>query len=73
MKTIEVTDDVYSKLSSLARDSGKSLSEVIEDLIRARIELRVERLIEAIEKPDGTERLRAVVDELRGRPEVEGA
>ncbi len=44
MKTLTISDEVYAKLEQLK--DGKSFSELIDELIRANVSLRIEKLLE---------------------------
>ena len=67
MKTITVSDEVYRKLVALKRAGGRSFSQVIDELIRSRVDLRVERLIEESRRLEGVEEIERIVRELRER------
>jgi predicted CopG family antitoxin len=68
MKKITVSDEVYRKLVALK--GGRSLSEVIDELIRANVRRRAEMIIAASEGgvlPELEEAVRLVRREFRVR------
>lgn len=64
MKTLTISDEVYAKLEQLK--DGKSFSELIDELIRANVSLRIEKLLELSRYETGREdKLASIVSWVR--------
>lgn len=53
MKTITISDEVYSKLEALK--GSKSFTELIDQLIKANVSIRIDRVIELSRYKTGRE------------------
>ena len=66
MKTITLSDEAYRRLESLKK--GRSFSETIEGLITARVDARVDKLLEVGPRRTGREdELSDIVEGIRRR------
>lgn len=69
MKTITISDEVYTKLSLLKGD--KSFSEIINELITRDVEKRIEKILElARERRENIDELEEIIREIRKGFEV---
>jgi len=69
MKTITISDEVYTKLSLLKGD--KSFSEIINELITRDVEKRIEKILElAREGRENIDELEEIIREIRKGFEV---